>query len=330
MMAEEDWGPPFQVEPQEMTLDSDGVTLSLTVWEREPRPIEVPEGKKKPKVKEGSPEAPPRSWCLLVHGLLADRREFGQLGARLAREGLGVVALDLRGHGKSGGPRGVYDPERAVQDIRNVMDHFNTRHEQWDLNPQQWAVIGHSLGGVVALNVGHYLHAGDVVVASCVPRTILEEVNPIKRLGYRLAYAARGRENGGEAGPTLKYEVDVKDCFVDPQAREEARKLGLLQDRIPIRNYPLLSAVDAERVARGVMDPTVLMLASGRDRVVNLRATRAVFEALSTAKTYKEFPGVGHSIWLDGRREEVISYTVDWLKYRLEAFNEVRLGHTKR
>jgi hypothetical protein len=165
-----------------------------------------------------------------------------------------------------------------------------------------------------------------------VPRTVLEEVNPVKRLGYALAYSVMGRRNGdeGEPGPTLKYEVSYKDCFVDAQAREEAKRMSLIQERIPVRNYPLLSAVDAEQIARGVQDPTVLMLAASRDRVVNIRATRTVYEALSTAKTFKEFPGIGHAIWLDGRREEVISYTVDWLKYRLEAFNEVRLGHTKR
>lgn len=329
-MAEDDWGPPFQVEPQSMTLDSDGVTLSMTVWEREPKPIEVPEGKKKPKIKEGAPEAPPRSWCLLVHGLLSDRNEFGQLGPRLAREGYGVVALDLRGHGKSGGPRGVYDLDQAVKDIRNVMEHFGARHEQWDLNPQQWAVIGHSLGGVTALKTGHYLHAGDLVVASCVPRTVLEEVNPLKRLGYRLAYGMMGRENGAEAGRTLKYEVSYGDCFVDRQAQKDSEAQGFLQDRIPLRNYPLLSSIDAERIAGNVMDPTVLMLAAGRDRVVRQRATRAVYDALSTAKHWHELPGTGHSIYLDGRREEAISFVVEWLNHRLDAFNEVRIGHTKR
>lgn len=329
-MAEDDWGPPFQVEPQSMTLDHEGVTLSMTVWEREPKPVEVPEGKKKPKIKEGTPQAPPRSWCLLVHGLLADRNEFGQLGQRLAREGYGVIALDLRGHGKSGGPRGVYDLDQAVADIRHVMEHFEHRHEQWDLNPQQWAVIGHSLGGVTALKVGHYIHAEDVVVASCVPRTLLEEVNPLKRLGYRLAYGLKGRENGGEAGATLKYEVSYRDCFVDPQARKQAEEQGFLQDRIPVRNYPLLTAIDAEKIARNVMDPTVLMIAAGRDRVVSHRATEAVYEALPTAKSWHELPGIGHSIYLDGRREEAISYVIDWLSLRITEFNEVRVGHTKR
>lgn len=329
-MAEDAGGPPFEVKPREITIESEGVTLSASLYERPRAAIEPPaEGKKPKKIKEGDLEAPPRAWCILVHGLLSDRNEFGALPDALARLGYGVVAIDVRGHGKSGGPRGVYDVEAAARDIKAVQAYLE-REEQWDLNPQQWAVIGHSLGGVVALQAGQHLHAGDLVVAAAVPRSILGEVNPVKRVGYALAHAMTGSVGPDDVGPTLKYEVSYKDIFADQAAMQRAKADGFLQTRIPIRNYPLLAAADGESAAAAVQDPTVLVMAASRDKVVSNVGTRAVYDAVSSAKYWSLIEGSGHSLFLDGQSTTAIKELVDWVSYRLGSFNEVRPGNTKR
>ncbi len=328
-MPGDDWGPPFDVKPQEITFDAAGVTISATLYERPRRPLPpVEAGKKAPKTKEGDPEAPPRAWCILVHGLMSDRNEFGALPMVLAKEGLGVVALDVPGHGKSGGPRGVYDLAANVGAVRAAMNWLQ-RAQQWDLNPQQWAVIGHSMGGVSALKASHLLHAGDVIVACTVPRTLKEESSLVRRLGYALLYGLAGRGNGSAPGRTVKYPVSYKDIFVDKAAMEAAKAKGFLQSRIPLRNYPLMN-VDAEEIARQVGSPTVLVVTAAKDRVVDKRRTRRVYEALATAKQWIEIPGSGHSLFLDAARDEAIKTVVEWVRYRLQDFNEARPGHTKR
>lgn len=328
--SDDAWGPPFDVKPEEITFESGGVTISATKWERPQKPVEPPaEGKKPKKIKEGDPEAPPRSWCILVHGLLSDRREFGDLPKRLARLGYGVVAMDVRGHGKSGGPKGVYDVDKAVEDVKALQQWLH-REEQWDLNPQQWAVIGHSMGSMVALKMGPYLHAGDLVVAAAPMHSVLGNVNAIKRWGYGLAYQMTGKTNGDSPGPTLKYEVSYKDIFQDKAAAQKAREQGFLQTRIPIRNYPLFKALDGDELARQVGDATALVVVAEKDRVVQKWSSRQVYDALTTAKTWMEIPGSGHSMFLDATGPTAIKQVVDWLDYRLGSFNEVRPGSTKR
>lgn len=330
-MADEEWGPPFKVDSSEVTFESNGVTIAATLLERERLPVEPPaEGKKPKKIKEGDPEAPPRAWCILVHGLLSDRNEFGDLPMALAREGYGVLALDMPGHGISGGDRGIYDAETAVQVVKDAQAFLRSREEQWDLKPQQWGIIGHSTGSIVAMKMGHYLHAGDIIVAAAPLRTFAEEMNPIKRAGYAFLYATRGGRNGKGPGPTVKYPVTYKDIFADRQAMADARSKGFLQTRIPINNYPLLMKVNGEDLARGVMDPTVLFIVGEKDKVIAQRASHTVYDACGSAKTWHVVKGSGHSMFMDGKRDEAIRFVVDWTKYRLSAFNEVRAGHTKR
>lgn len=331
-MADEDsWGPPFKVHTSEVTFRSGGIDISATLLERERRPIEPPaEGKKPKKIKEGDPEAPPRAWCILVHGLVSNREEFGDLPMTLAKQGIGVLNLDMPGHGKSGGTRGLYDIDLGVQVVRDAMEHLRGREEQWDLKPQQWGLIGHSTGTLVAMKAAVYLHAGDVLVCLAPMRKFSDEMNPFQRFGYKLLYQMRGGRNGTTPGPTIKYPVTYEDIFADKQAMQAAKQKGFLEDRIPINNYPLLMNVNGEELARQITDATCLFVAAEKDHAVSARASRLVYEACGTAKTWHVVKGSGHSMLLDGQRGPAIGFIVDWVKYRLTDFNEVRPGHTKR
>jgi pimeloyl-ACP methyl ester carboxylesterase len=90
-------------------------------------------------VREAGPEAAPR--VLLLHGwaldsLAAWHRVIPRLGV-----GVGVVAVDLRGHGKSDRIRGGLSVEDFADDVAAVLD---------SLGPGRYAVVGYSLGGMVA------------------------------------------------------------------------------------------------------------------------------------------------------------------------------------
>ncbi|MFH1331217.1 MAG: alpha/beta hydrolase [Actinomycetota bacterium] len=90
-------------------------------------------------VREAGPETAFR--VLLLHGwaldsLAAWHRVIPRLG-----EGVRVVAVDLRGHGKSDRVRGRLSVEDLADDVAAVLD---------SLGPGRYAVVGYSLGGMVA------------------------------------------------------------------------------------------------------------------------------------------------------------------------------------
>ncbi|MGW8973171.1 alpha/beta fold hydrolase [Streptomyces platensis] len=72
--------------------------------------------------------------AVLVHGLMSDHRTWHRVGPALADRGYRVLAVDLRGHGRS--PRGPYDTELYAEDLVETLP---TAPE---------VAIGHSLGGL--------------------------------------------------------------------------------------------------------------------------------------------------------------------------------------
>jgi pimeloyl-ACP methyl ester carboxylesterase len=71
---------------------------------------------------------------LLVHGIMSDSRTWRRVGPALAERGHRVIAVDLRGHGRS--PRGEYSPRHFADDL------VDTLPQRADV------IIGHSLGGL--------------------------------------------------------------------------------------------------------------------------------------------------------------------------------------
>lgn len=83
--------------------------------------------------------------AVLVHGMMSDHRTWHRLGPLLADRGYRVIAVDLRGHGRSGRgdgpdhgrpPEERYRPERLAQDLVDTLP----------AGPE--LALGHSLGGL--------------------------------------------------------------------------------------------------------------------------------------------------------------------------------------
>ena len=108
----------------------DGVTLTATWYEASSRPAPA---------------------VILVHMFTRNRREWDAVGQRLASEGIGALALDLRGHGESGGA-GTVTPDRAeysamVLDLRAARRFLAQRT---DVQQTRVGIIGASLGASLA------------------------------------------------------------------------------------------------------------------------------------------------------------------------------------
>ncbi|SEG32355.1 Pimeloyl-ACP methyl ester carboxylesterase [Actinacidiphila yanglinensis] len=86
----------------------------------------------------GDPE--PRPGMLLLHGLLGRASHWAATARRLSPS-YRALALDQRGHGRSGKPAGPYTPEAYVRDALAAV-------EQLDLGPV--TLVGHSMGALTA------------------------------------------------------------------------------------------------------------------------------------------------------------------------------------
>ncbi len=82
---------------------------------------------------------------LFVHGIACDHTHLAPQVELFGRLGHRVVAIDLRGHGKSGAPDGNYTMEGFADDLAWMCG---------QLVLEKPVVVGHSLGGEVALALG--------------------------------------------------------------------------------------------------------------------------------------------------------------------------------
>jgi len=111
---------------------------------------------------------------LLIHGLGSSCRDW-ELQLPAFQEGFRVIALDLRGHGRSGKPPGSYSMDQFAGDAAHLL-------KALDAFPSH--VLGISLGGMVAFQLAlDYPSLVDrLVIVNSVPE--LMPRNLTDRLGY--------------------------------------------------------------------------------------------------------------------------------------------------
>jgi alpha-beta hydrolase superfamily lysophospholipase len=129
------------------------------------------------------PATRPAPAVILVHMLTRSRREWEPVAQRLSSEGIGALAVDLRGHGESaagplGGPDRV-DYSTMVLDLRAARRFLAQRS---DVQPARVGVAGASLGANLA-----------VLLASADPSVVsLAVLSPsLDYRGLRIEAAAR-------------------------------------------------------------------------------------------------------------------------------------------
>ncbi|MFH1537611.1 MAG: alpha/beta fold hydrolase [bacterium] len=89
----------------------------------------------------------PEKILLCVHGFGSHGEGFNVLAEKLNPRGIGVIAIDQRGHGLSDGVRGdVEDFSLFMEDLDVMVDAISERHKEIPI-----FTLGESLGGVIAI-----------------------------------------------------------------------------------------------------------------------------------------------------------------------------------
>ena len=93
------------------------------------------------------PDGEPRAEVMLVHGFIEHGGRYAPTAEALARRGYAVSVMDLRGHGKSDGPRcWIRSFDEYIDDLDRFFDRVVRR-----AGGKPVFVLGHSLGGLIAV-----------------------------------------------------------------------------------------------------------------------------------------------------------------------------------
>jgi len=245
----------------------------------------------------------------IVHGLGDHSGRWERVGRTLASRGFTAYALDLPGHGQSDGKRGHV---RSWDDYRLALTRWMEGLRQGN-GGRRWALLGHSLGGLIALDWSYRNpRLVDALVLSAPPFELSLHPAAIKVHAARLiGLLWPGFTQSNQIPPSLLSH--------DPEIIRAHRADPLVHFRISARLFLELQRM--RRYLAGIAAsntiPT-LIVQGGADPVSSCAGCAAWAK---TAKdglvTYREYPGLFHEVLNEPQGAAILDEIIVWLKETL-------------
>ena len=235
----------------------------------------------------------PRALVAIVHGLGEHSGRYAALAGALVSRRFTVVSLDLPGHGEAPGPRGDATSWNVLRDQCIPAMFTLTRGMPGQPPELPIVLLGHSFGGVLALDFA-LAHPRSLHALVLSAPAVKSAPVPIWKVGLaRLA---------GAAAPTFGFSngLDARGISRDPEVLDLRRSDPLVHGKITPRIYFGFEEARARvlREARRLQVPT-LILQGAADRVVNpqgaLELSGLAPHGMVRLMTYKD----GFTGWLD-------------------------------
>ena len=264
----------------------------------------------------------PRAMVLLLHGLGEHAGRLDKLACQLLDWGFAVRAYDQRGHGRSGGARGVLPYETALlDDLAEVVDDTRQRSERLPrargiTQPLPLILLGHSLGGLVASRfVALKMRPVDALVLSSpaldAGLTVFQKL--LLALLRRLA-------------PNLRVNNGLEPRYLshDPQVVKAYRADRLVHQKISARLGQFIATAGPATVAAAAhWNTPTLLLYAGADRLVNPAGSRAFAKNAAASPAVKPgtltsrcFDGLYHELFNELDAAPVLASLKTWLDAR--------------
>jgi alpha-beta hydrolase superfamily lysophospholipase len=256
-------------------------------------------------------EGVPRQWTfVLVHGLGEHSGRYQHLAQWFTPRGATVYAMDLRGHGRSGGQRGhAPNLSALLHDIDLVVKRVRTE------SGGPVVLIGHSFGGLLAIAYAldrpdridkAVLSAPALVARVKVPAWKQALARVLPRIAPKASFA-------NEIDPNvLSHDATIGPAYTgDP----------LVHNRITAGLYAATIARGEEFIRRAPELRVPFLLMHGRDDQIVDPAGSQRFFARATApdRAFCLYPGLYHEIFNEVDQERVFQDIEGWLTQRTDA-----------
>jgi len=259
------------------------------------------------------PKQSPKAWLIITHGQGEHSDCYHRLATALADMPLGILAWDLRGHGRSFGKRG-YAPSflTYVEDLHQLTEQVLPELE--GENRRFW--LGHSLGGLILLRYALWpqrrLALTDGLILSNPFIDLQMPIPAWKQSLSELAYRYLPQL-------CLDNEITYDLLTRDSEVLAEYEKDPLRHHKInaPVFLGALTEAKKVLHTAYQIKNPALFQI-SELDPIVNTRANLKLHELYGGEdKTLKLYSERRHEPYNDLGREQVFADLKGWLKARL-------------
>jgi alpha-beta hydrolase superfamily lysophospholipase len=243
----------------------------------------------------------------LVHGLGEHSGRYAHVADFLGQAGYAMLTFDLRGHGKTAGPRGDARLPDILSDIECLLVEARRR---WPGKPL--FLYGHSLGGSLGLyfTLQRKPRLNGVIATAPVLKTPLEKQKAKVALAKLLASLL----------PHLILSSGLKpqDISRDPSVVEAYRSDPLVHDKTSLSLGRDALAVGRWALAHaGEFASPLLLMQASADRLVYPEGSQQFAKMVQGDVTLKIWDGLYHEIHNEPEKEDVLRFLVDWLDRHL-------------
>jgi alpha-beta hydrolase superfamily lysophospholipase len=277
-----------------------GVRIVYDVW--------TPEGRSGA-TGESAQHREPVGVVILCHGYAEHARRYDHVAQRFGEAGLITYALDLRGHGRSGGKR-VYLKKISeyTDDFHHLVGIATAAHP--DLKR---VVLGHSMGGGVVFTYG--VEHPDDYAAMVLSGPAVYAQHAVSSVMIAVANVL------GSILPGLPVENLPADAVSrDPEvvAAYEADPL-VHHGKLPAGVAKALIGVGSTMPQRAAaLTAPLLVVHGGQDKLIPVDGSRQLIECVGSSDVnLKVYPELYHEVFNEPERDVVLDDVVSWIAVHL-------------
>ena len=250
-----------------------------------------------------------RAGVVIAHGLGEHSGRYHNVIGTLLPRGISIWALDHRGHGQSDGHRGhILAFEEYLNDLSTIVQLAKRELPRG----MKCFLLGHSLGGLIALNFAlRFPKMIDGVIASSPALGITVKVPALKGFFGKVMSSIW-------PGLSLRNEIDVSKLSHDEDAVRAYVEDPLVHDRVSTRLFTeVLAAMEEANQSASKLAVPTLIQAAGEDYLADTTDSKLFFEKLTVNdRTFHVYEGLYHEIYneREGQRAKVLNDLEVWME----------------
>ncbi len=254
------------------------------------------------------PQDQPKAVICLVHGLGEHSGRYTHVAEFLGQAGYATIAFDLRGHGKSGGPRGHAPTfEAFMSDIDQL---FIEAEGRYPSTPR--FLYGHSLGGLLVLNYALRRKPallGVVATSPALHSPLMEQKLKIGMAKLLASVAPSTSMPTGLDPNTISRDPAVVQAYVQDPLVHGVATFAMAASTIKAVDYAFAHAAEFS---------VPLLLVHGTQDALTYPSGSQEFARLVPGDcTLKLWEGLYHETHNEPEKEQVLTYILAWLDSQL-------------
>jgi alpha-beta hydrolase superfamily lysophospholipase len=254
------------------------------------------------------PEGEPKATLAIVHGFGEHSGRYGNVVDWFVPKGYAVYAFDLRGHGRSPGPRGYINEWAEFRgDVKSFLELVREQEPG-----QVVSLLGHSMGGLIVLEYVLHHPEGLAGVIASGPLLAQAGVSPLLMALSKVLSGVLPRL-------TLNTKLDATAISRDPAVVEAYVNDPLVHSLgTPRLSTELTQATEWTQAHAAEMEIPCLIVHGSADRLCPPEGSRVFYENTTLAdKKRQVYEDYYHEVFNEVGKERVLADVEAWVEQHL-------------